>query len=479
VLLVVLNHKHINEVQTIVQLFFPDERLVMAEMDDNTCDESSAHSEYIIKSSLDSAHACAVIYKGRTVAAEYAWPFSNPVPYLSPKRMIMLALFHALQNAVGAYTPWGALTGIRPSRMVREWFDEGYSAEGIVEILRDPFCVHSEKARLALEVARAEVKVNHKIYATGKKPVGIYVSIPFCPTRCVYCSFNTSHKPVSADFQVRYVDALIAECAAKAAELSQMGGTVSSIYIGGGTPTALDVHLLARVLDAVGTAFGAAAEYTVEAGRPDTLSIDILKTLRQYGVNRIAVNPQTLNDKTLKTIGRQHTAADFFSAFDMARDAGFDSINTDVIVGLPSENTDDVKRTMDALAKISPENITVHTLAVKRASRLRENKSSFVLPTAQETESMLSIAASTCAQSGLSPYYLYRQKNMVGLFENVGYSKPGHECLYNVGMMAETQTILGIGAGAVSKTVEGTKISRIFNNKDVQVYIEKQGAATQ
>ncbi|MCL2217998.1 MAG: coproporphyrinogen III oxidase family protein [Defluviitaleaceae bacterium] len=537
---VLIGHKHVNEVQTVAQVFFPGERFnaVKVQYRPHTYLEAG----YTIESWLEEEAAYASVYKDGEFVAGHKWPFCcddiKPGKYLTERRVIMLALYHALQKAVGAYTPWGALTGIRPSKLVREWLEAGHSGEDITKTLTEVICCHKEKARLALAVAHAENRLT-----PPPGTIGLYVSIPFCPTRCVYCSFNTSHKPADTDLQRRYCDALAGECFEKARQARAMGAAISSIYIGGGTPTVLSEVLLEKVLEAVGEAFNIAEaserlqsprsalarrfsappaedraclenlnnalplplsiEYTVEAGRPDTLTPGKLALMRRYGVNRIAVNPQTLNDHTLAAIGRGHTAADFFAAFEMTRNAGFACINTDLIVGLPGETPDDTRRTMEELARLSPENITVHTLAVKRASRLNElirlEHDSQKTPgqsrdEAVNVEAMLRTASKACAEMGLSPYYLYRQKNMVGLFENVGYSLPGHECSYNIGMMAEVQTILGIGAGAVSKFVErsralpseatgacgrkphleGDKITREFNAKNPEIYIERR-----
>ena len=480
-LCVLLNHSYINEAQTVTQLFFPGSSF-------NAVHERPVEypAGYVIETYADENTASAKVLKDSIIIAKHTLPINSLPLHLSPRRVLMLVMYHALQDAIGAYTPWGALTGIRPSKMVREWLDNGYSYKKILALMADPFCCTPEKARLALTVAESEIELTNRIYSMSRTPIGIYIGIPFCPTRCVYCSFNVDHRPAAKDIEEQYIAKLIQECAATAQRLHELDGRVSSIYIGGGTPTALSENLLEQLLDAIGASFNPAQhsvgatcsrpnklEYTIEAGRPDTFTKSKLALLLRYGVNRIAVNPQTLNDRTLAIIGRKHTAADFFRAFHMARDAGFECINTDVIAGLPGETPDDMHRTMEGIAKLSPENITVHTLAVKRASRLNAALESYALPDAQTTEQMLAIAATACQNAGLNPYYLYRQKNMVGMFENTGYSKPGHECLYNVGMMAETQTILGIGAGAVSKFIEGDKIRREFNVKNPEIYVER------
>jgi oxygen-independent coproporphyrinogen-3 oxidase len=465
---VLLNHNFVNEVQTTVQLFFPGEsfKFVFAKPEQYP-------AGYVVQTEITNNAATAQVYKNGQTIADYSTPLNNLPLDLPPRRVLMLAIYHALQKAVGAYTPWGALTGIRPSKLVREWLENSWSGEKIISILEEPFCCANEKAKLALTVAHAENFLTKKIFESGSNPVAIYVSVPFCPTRCLYCSFNVNHNFAGADIHSQYVAAVTRECKTQGERLKQIGGAVSSIYIGGGTPTMLRGNLLEELLYAVADNFGHAAEYSVEAGRPDTVTKSKLEILRRYGVNRIAVNPQTLNDNTLQIIGRKHTAADFFRAFHLVRDAGFSWVNTDLIAGLPGETAWDMRRTMESIAKLSPENITVHTLAVKRASRLNEAKQNFILPNAQTTEEMLAVANNACTSSGLFPYYLYRQKNMVGMFENVGYSKPGYECLYNVGMMAETQTVLGVGAGAVSKFVNGGLITREFNPKNPEIYIQR------
>jgi oxygen-independent coproporphyrinogen-3 oxidase len=288
------------------------------------------------------------------------------------------------------------------------------------------------------------------------------------------------HKPPTRDLLTSYVDTLVRECREKEAEARSMGGVVTSLYIGGGTPTVLPDDLLARLLNAVGECFGTVFEYTVEAGRPDTLTAEKLRLLRNHNVNRIAVNPQTLNDETLVKIGRNHTVADFYRAFSLARDTGFDCINTDLIAGLPGEGFDDLYKSLEALLPLKPENITLHALSVKRASKMNEDRinegnSAVTRTTGAGGDLLRGDSGGILTRAGYSPYYLYRQKNTIDLSENIGYSQPGYECLYNIGMMSEVQTILGIGAGAVSKYVSGMKISRVFNEKNPEIYIQRKG----
>ncbi|MCL1863263.1 MAG: coproporphyrinogen dehydrogenase HemZ [Defluviitaleaceae bacterium] len=444
----VIHHDFVNEVQVTAQIFFPNEKFAFV--------EEMAGEGYTVMSWMDKA----MIFKDSAEIACFS--FMGNARSLNPRRVVMLSIYHALQKAVPTIAPWGSLTGIRPSKLIREWMDDGYSDPEILQEL-GIYDVSRQKAELAFSVAKSEKQTEKEI--RDKK--GVYISIPFCPSRCVYCSFNTSHKPATEAFLTDYIHNLIAEIHQKAEN------NISSVYIGGGTPTFLTENLLECLLNAVCQSFNQNdKEFTVEAGRPDTITADKLRILRKYGVNRIAINPQTLNDSTLQAIGRSHTAADFVNAFWLAREIGFGCINTDIIAGLPNETIDDMRRNMEVLAKLAPENITIHTLAIKRASRLNEELNSVGIGS-HSTESMLSVASETCAGMGLFPYYLYRQKNTVGLLENVGYSLPTHECLYNVGMMAEVQSIIGIGAGAVTKNIVGSHISRKFNPKNPQIYIDR------
>jgi oxygen-independent coproporphyrinogen-3 oxidase len=453
---VLSGHSHENEVQTIVQLFFPHTGFTFN-------GDAQRYGGWAVASHWSGAEASAYVYREGSLLAAHR---TAPGGLVSQKRALMLSLFHALKQSVNAFTPWGSLTGIRPSKLVRTWLAEGYGGSEIVQTLVEPFCCRGDKASLALEVALAE-----NALAQGINGTGLYIGIPFCPSRCLYCSFNTAYK-TSHD---RYVQALLREIDIKSEALRQENGRVTSVYIGGGTPTVLSPALLESLLHAVARAFPLAsgAEYTVEAGRPDSITPEKLRLLRTFGVNRLAVNPQSMNDATLTRIGRSHTGAGFLRAFDAARKAGFGWINADIIAGLPGEGEADFARTLQILLPLKPENITVHTLAVKRASVLNENLSQIPLPHAQTADAMLTLAREACANHGYKPYYLYRQKNMVGLLENVGYAIPGYECLYNVGMMGDTQGIMGIGAAAVSKTVDGSRIQRGFNPKNPDIYIER------
>ncbi|MCL2405569.1 MAG: coproporphyrinogen dehydrogenase HemZ [Defluviitaleaceae bacterium] len=470
---VIANHKYVDEIQSIAQIFFPHARFGGEDL-----------PEFTISSSFDNGKVHAGLFSG-SVAAHAIGTCSlelADLPTVADKRQAMLAMYRLLQATIGAYTPWGALTGVRPTKMVREWIASGQSENQIHKELQYTFHVHECRTNLAIAVAKAENNLAAKICsvmtkATPQRPtLGLYVSIPFCPSRCVYCSFNTASGSWSEQSQAQYITAVIDELGRVSDNLLKTGSHVSSVYIGGGTPTALTDGLLERLLSAIQT-ICSPSEYTIEAGRPDTITRNNLKIMRNYGITRISINPQTVNDITLKSIGRNHTTRDFLQAFELAREEGFTTINTDIIAGLPGEGPKDMHHTMETLTALTPENITVHTLAVKRASKLNELRADTPLhtplPDAKTIESQLKIAHDACAAMGHNPYYLYRQKNMAALFENTGYSLPGHECLYNIGMMSEVQTVLGVGAGAVSKYIEGTKITRKFNAKNPDVYIQR------
>ena len=471
---VLYGHNYTNEMQVTAQVFFPNERFTF-------CDEIPAEGLAVV----GCVRGCCIgeMYRDGKKISSYSLeiPDSDEKAEKTVKRTLMLAVFYALKEATGLPTPWGALTGVHPAKQVRLWLEEGDTEEEIFERLSKIYGLRDDKIKLATTVAYAE----RAIIARQSPGVGLYIGVPFCPSRCLYCSFVVSQK-AGPDAHRRFLDALAKECqVCQKSQKSQESqsiteDSINTVYIGGGTPTAFSEEDLLRLLEIVSrfiklVNLSTNVEYTVEAGRPDSITPEKLKLLKNFGVNRIAINPQTLNDITLERIGRSHTAADFYRAYEMAKQAGFDNINTDVIAGLPGEEPEDMRRTMEGLKGLKPTHITVHTLAVKRASRLNERLTDYHAAEFETVDTMLDIAREICGDLGLVPYYMYRQKNMVGHFENVGYSLPGYECLYNVAMMAETQTVLGAGAGAVTKYVENGLIRRKFNPKDVEAYIQLVG----
>ena len=367
--------------------------------------------------------------------------------------------------------PWGTLTGIRPTKIVMEMLENGMDLEDIKEHLKDVYLVSDKRIKLCTDTAKNEFNILKKIdYKNG---YSLYIGIPFCPTRCLYCSFTSYSIAQWKKDTDTYVEALCKELLA----VSKMyeGKKLQTIYMGGGTPTSLEGNQLSKILNVVKTNFDLSnlLELTVEAGRPDSITREKLEALKDVGVDRISINPQTMQQKTLDLIGRHHTIEDIYESYKLARDVGFENINMDFIIGLNGETLEDVIDSFTKVRTFAPESVTIHSLALKRAARLNtENKreimdNNLIL-------SMINTATDTCADLGLEPYYLYRQKNMAGNLENIGFSKPGKECLYNILIMEEKQTIIACGAGTSSKIVFGDgRIERIENVKDPKLYIER------
>lgn len=371
-------------------------------------------------------------------------------------------------------SPWGILTGIRPAKIATKLLDEGMSDDEVISYFINECGTTYEKASLALEAAKALRPIRDDMYQDG---VSIYIGIPFCPSRCLYCSFVTNGTKQAAALMPEYIEALKKEIKYTADIISHNGTPVETVYIGGGTPTTLTPRLLEEMIDCLYDScdLSKMKEFTVEAGRPDTITEEKLKILKKYNVDRISINPQSMNDSTLKIIGRAHSADDIREAMKMARHCGFDNINMDVIAGLPGEDMEMFKYTLSEVEKLEPEDTTVHTMSIKRSSRLNEYLDEYDLAKGELVAEMVSYARKYLAEGGKFPYYMYRQKNQLGNLENVGYSKPGFESLYNLYIMEEIQTIISLGCGGVTKTVdiETNRIERIFNVKEAKDYIER------
>ena len=394
------------------------------------------------------------------------------------KNRLKQNLYELLSEATGQHLPWGTLTGIRPTKIPMKLLEEGKSRDEIYAYMKQTYFASDEKIRLATDIAERELSLLSKIdYDNG---YSLYIGIPFCPTTCLYCSF-TSYPIASWAKRVdSYLDALEREIEFAAVKFA--GRHLNSIYIGGGTPTTLEPYQLDRLIRKIKCSFDLSdcLEFTVEAGRPDSITYEKLKVLRQHGISRISINPQTMKQETLKLIGRHHTVEQMVESFHMARELGFDNINMDLIMGLPEETLDDVRRTMEQVAELAPDNLTVHSLALKRAARLNMFKEDYKDYKIINTQEHMDLVADCAAQMGLFPYYLYRQKGMAGNLENVGYAKEGMAGVYNVLIMEEKQTIVACGAGASTKRVwtepnpDGThRIERAENVKDVAQYIAR------
>ena len=381
-------------------------------------------------------------------------------------------MYDMLSALTGRELPWGTLTGVRPTKIVYGLLEENKDKQEIIDYLKKEYYVSTRKGKLAIKVAENEKRLLEKIdYNNG---YSLYAGIPFCPTTCLYCSFTSYPLAVWRDRVDTYVDAMLKEMTFTARLMKDK--TLDTFYMGGGTPTTLEAGQLDRVLGFFESTFDTSKlkEYTIEAGRPDSITKDKLMVMKHHGVNRISINPQTMNDDTLKLIGRHHSAAQVKDAFRLARDCGFDNINMDLIIGLPGETEEHIKMTMDEVAALAPDSLTVHSLAIKRAANLNIFWEKYKAYSMINTDDIINMTADCASAMGMEPYYLYRQKNMAGNFENVGYSKPGREGIYNILIMEEKQTIMAVGAGASTKVVfpEENRIERVENVKDVKTYIE-------
>ncbi len=382
-------------------------------------------------------------------------------------------LFNILKKLTGIDPPWGSMTGIRPVKKVNELIEKGADKHTVFKTLKERYSVSDEKLELAYLTAVTQAEA---LKTLDKRSYSLYISIPFCPSRCSYCSF-VSHSIESAGAKKllpQYVEKLCGELADISAIADETGLRLDTIYIGGGTPTALSAEQLQTVMTAVQKNFDISKirEYTVEAGRSDTITEKKLEIIREFGATRISVNPQTMNNGVLEAIGRRHTVTDVINAFNTARRIGFDNINTDVIAGLPTDTPESFEHTIETLCGLDPESITIHTLTLKRSAALFRAEDRELDGRAGE---MVRFGQKTLLERGYLPYYLYRQKNTLENLENVGFAKAGRECLYNIYIMEETQTILAAGAGGSTKLVDNStgRIERLFNYKYPYEYISR------
>ena len=390
----------------------------------------------------------------------------------SARNIVKQSLYRILSSYTGKALPWGTLTGVRPVKIPMAMIEAGETKRDIAQHMMSAFYTSEQKTDLSIQIAQRELRLLQKLdYQNG---YSLYIGIPFCPSTCLYCSFTSYPVFEWAGRVDEYLDALEKEICAVAKMLS--GKCLNSIYIGGGTPTTLTPRQLERLLTCIESKFDFSdlIEYTVEAGRPDSITKEKLEALRAHKIKRISINPQTMKQQTLDLIGRRHTVTQTQESFWLARSMGFENINMDLIMGLPNETLSDVQNTMEKLREMQPDNITVHSLALKRTSRLNMEKEAYAGLQIVNTQQHLDAARKVCEQMGMRPYYLYRQKNMAGNFENVGYAKEGKEGIYNVLIMEEKQTIVACGAGSISKRVyPGGRIERSENVKDVALYIQK------
>lgn len=461
-----------NELLDVIKLFFTVDGFAVNPSDDAGA-EPIAH-EY---SERGGEAVCSFAFRGLTREKTVILPTGEDAEHRAllkkraVKRLCKVTLYELLKKLTEHRPPWGSLTGIRPTRLMYEKLARGMTADEAARALQTEFDVTPEKTALLARIIAEQATLP----APDVRELDVYVSIPFCRTRCAYCSFP-GEALGKGSMTAPYLDALFWELREGAQLMRDTGYRLRALYVGGGTPTSLGEDDFKRLIERVTELFPNAAEYTVEAGRPDTITRGKLQALREHGVGRISVNPQTMNDETLRLIGRDHTAAQAVEAFRLARELGFEDINMDVIAGLPGEGEAHFARTMEAIEALKPDSLTVHTLAIKRSSRLNLEKAP--LPPSETAARMVAMGEETAQRLDMRPYYLYRQKYMAGQQQNVGYAREGAACLYNVDIMEETTSILAMGAGAISKRVfpdRELRIERAPNVSDVGVYVSRVG----
>lgn len=462
----IIDHSFHYEMEKLSRIFFPDDVTVFHEKNENG---NYVTTERIKTENGDIINVKAVFsseVREKKCLVEPCDRFDNACE----KKMAQL-LFEVLSELTGYTPPWGILTGVRPAKLMSKHISQNGEKKAL-EYFKNELFVSDEKSKLALTVAKNEATIINK---SRDNSFSLYISIPFCPTRCSYCSFVSHSNEQAKKLIPEYVEKLCQEIEYTGKAVKNLGLRLESVYYGGGTPTTLSAEQYKRISETIAENFDLSTveEYTVEAGRPDTVTDEKLKAIKNSGCTRISINPQTFNDSVLEEIGRKHTTAQTLDAMKKARDNGFDNINTDLIAGLPTDTFESFCHTLDTALSLSPESITVHTLSKKRSSTIATDH--LETNDAELCGKMLSAANEKLIANGYEPYYMYRQSKCLGNFENVGWAKKGFECLYNVYMMEECHTVIALGAGAVSKLKNpyGDEIERVYNFKYPYEYINK------
>ena len=407
---------------------------------------------------------------GKTATAARRIPLTKADVRLT-RRILQQSYYLAAVQLLPEAPPWGALSGVRPTKLATKVLLEGGREQDADRMLRAGYFVTPERRRLCLDASRHTLEAAQLL---APDDLSLYIGIPFCPTRCAYCSFVSESVERFGEFLPPFLDCLIREIEYTGALLKRSGWHIRSLYIGGGTPTTLSTPQMTRLLDAIGTHFdlSRSLEFTVEGGRPDTLDLEKLRAIRAGGATRISINPQTMSDSVLRAIGRRHTAAETVEAFRMAREAGFDDINMDLIAGLPGDTPASFSETVRQVLALEPSNVTVHTLALKKGADLFQRR--VTLPTREDVAQMLDASGRQLRAAALEPYYLYRQKYMSGSFENVGWCRAGYTGYYNIYMMEELHSILSLGGGGMNKiNLPAGALERFHNPKYPQDYIQR------
>lgn len=472
----VINNSFHYEIENLVRVFFPNEKLEIIKSD--TLSKTEIIKSPCIITELVECGVQSELY-AEAVFDDYNKSFSDLFTLSGDiekdnsqlERIMAVCLYNLLSDYTKITPPWGILTGVRPIKLFRKLCEQ-YGREYAKDYFRNGLIVTEEKISLAEETEKNERAI---LETSSENSYSLYVSIPFCPTRCSYCSFVSQSVEKTAKLIEPYVELLCKELEYTANIIKKQNLKLETVYIGGGTPTTLNEKQLTKVVSVINNNFPMenCREFTVEAGRPDTITEDKLKAILNGGANRISINPQTMNDEILEKIGRKHTSRQTIDAFNLARKVGFKHINMDLIVGLPDENLESFRATLKKINELNPESITVHTLSMKRSSNLTSQGINIYRKDAEIAKDMHSYCKYRLSEKGYKPYYLYRQSRMVGNLENVGYSKKGYEGLYNAFIMDETHSIIACGAGAVTKlkNYKDNTLRRIFNYKYPYEYI--------
>ncbi len=461
-IIVCKNHPYQYDIENLAEIFFPYEKIKMLQ-------EIPPEREPVFVVTQISGDVLTVD------ASVYDRQLSKSVtvsPEADRQNALSVLFYKVFSELLGIEYPWGILYGVRPARFFHSLTDK-YSLDGARDIFKNKYLVSPEKLSLVEAVAESENKI---IALSRENSFSLYVSIPFCPTRCSYCSFVSHSIEQAAKLIDEYVELLVKEIAATGEYARRNNLRLETVYFGGGTPTTLTASQLAVIFNAIENDFDLSTvrEYTVEAGRPDTVTEEKLLALKSAGVGRISINPQSFNDDVLRAIGRRHSAGQTLDAFQLARDCGFDNINMDFIAGLPEDSLDSFKNSLQTAINLNAESITVHTLSLKTGAYMATRENAFERADKILAADMVDYARQALTQSGYKPYYMYRQGKSLGNLENVGWCKEGYDCLYNVFMMDETHTVLAVGAGAVIKLKhpKTNKIERIYNYKYPYEYIK-------
>ncbi|RHW36600.1 coproporphyrinogen III oxidase [Lysinibacillus yapensis] len=465
----VLNH--------IANLFYEDSKIVV------TADDAdlSFYFDYTINADYSIHTESRLEVDGQIFTSHYSIQYETEGTEREQAIRIKRALSHVMLDVLEQYTgmtqQWGILTGVRPTKLYHNYRKQGLNDEEIFEVLKTDFRISDSKISLMREIVKRQLQTIPDLDDIGKE-ISIYIGVPFCPTKCAYCTFpayaiQSNRKAGRVE---SFIDGLHIEIREMGKWLKENNMNITSVYWGGGTPTSIEADEMDALYKTMFESFPNPEnirEITVEAGRPDTITPEKIEVLKKWGIDRISVNPQSYTDETLKAIGRHHTVQETIDKFWLSRNSGMNNINMDLIIGLPNEGIEEFQHSLDESEKMQPESLTVHTLSFKRASEMTHNKEKYKVADRETVTKMMEMASEWTAKNGYVPYYLYRQKNILGNLENVGYSKPGEESIYNILIMEEVQTILGIGCGASTKFVnpETGKITQFHNPKDPAAYI--------